>query len=34
MRHASLRRFSAWLADERELDHHDLLGVKPGPAAV
>ena len=29
MRHTSLRRFSAWLADERELDHDDLLGVRP-----
>lgn len=29
MRHTSLRRYSAWLAEERELDHDDLLGVKP-----
>ena len=29
MRHTSLRRYSAWLTEERELDTDDLLGVRP-----
>jgi integrase/recombinase XerD len=29
IRHGALRRFSAWLADEGEIDRDDLLGVHP-----
>lgn len=34
MRHTSLRRFSAWLTDEGELHHDDLLGVHPPKVPV